>query len=246
MLIALASALSVLPPVDARACDVRVDDPAVTFPLDKIDRPALCRMAPVVNDYTTHRILPPYATPIPKPVYDFMLDHMVLSSALARKLELADYRIARVGPAAFHGDDNAGSEGVITLLYRDTTRRVYHMKGSHRGKIIPEITGEAIILLSYHVKAGADGREQIETRITTYSRLDNPVIATLVKVFHPLLRRVVNDKLAQGFFAVHRLGELMATDPELVSRQAETVPDADQADVEALRLLLLPALKRER
>ncbi|TSA01775.1 MAG: hypothetical protein D4R81_05670 [Nitrospiraceae bacterium] len=232
--------------MDARACDVRVDDPAVIFPLEKMDRPALCLMAPIVNDYTTHRIMPFYSTPISKTVYDFMLDHMALSSALARKLGLAEYRITRVGATTFQGDDGQGSEGLITLLYRDTTRRVYHMKGHHHGKIIPQITGEAVILLNYHVKTGADGREQVETRITTYSRIDNPVIAALVKIFQPFLRSVVNDKLAQGFLAVHSLGELMASDPELVYRQAEAVSDVDKADMEALRALLLPAFKRER
>ena len=236
--------LNVFSPVDARACDVRVDDPEVILPLDKMDRPALCRMAPVLNDYTTHRRIPSFQTPIPKPVYDFMLDHMVLSSALARRLGLAEYRITRAGPTAFHGDDNQGSEGVITLLYRDTTRRVYHMKGSHHGKIIPQITGEAVILMNYHVKVGADGREQVETRIATYSKIDNPVIATLVKVFQPFLRSVVNDKLTQGFLAVHSPEALMAADPLLVYRQAEAVSDADNADMEALRALLLPALKR--
>ncbi len=236
--------LSVFSATAARACDVRVDDPEVVFPLDKMDRPALCRMAPIINDYTTHRIIPSFQTPIPKPVYDFMLDHMVLSSALARRLGLAEYRIKRVGPAAFHGDDNQGAEGVVTLLYRDTTRRVYHMKGSHHGKFIPQISGEAVILLNYHVKTGADGREQVETRIATYSRIDNPVIATLVRLFHPLLRRVVNDKLAQGFLAVHSLGELMAADPEQVYRQAKTVSDADKTDMDALRGVLLPAFKK--
>ena len=81
-------------------------------------------------------------------------------------------------------------------------------------------------------------------RIMTYSKIDNPVIAALVKVFQPFLRGVVNDKLSQGFLAVHTLGELMAADPELVYRQAEAVPDANKADVDALRVLLLPALRR--
>ncbi len=231
---------------DVRACDVHVDDPEVVFPFEKMDRPSRCLMAPIIKDSTTHRIMPPYSTPVSKPVYDFMLDHIVLSSTLAHKLGLADYRIARVGPAAFHGDDNAGSEGLVTLLYRDTTRRVYHVTGNHHGKVIPQVTGEAVILLTYHGKAGADGREQVETRITTYARIDNPVIATLVKVFQPFLRNVVNDKLAQGFLAVHSLGELMAADPEQVSRQAEAVSDADKADMEALKALLLPGLKRDR
>jgi len=238
--------LSVFSSPEARACDVRVDDPEVVLPLDKMDRPALCLMAPIVNDYTTYRIMPAYSTPIPKSAYDFMLDHMALSSALARKLGLAEYRITRVGATTFQGNDGQGSEGLITLLYRDTTRRLYHMKGRHYGKVIPVITGEAIILMDYHVQTGADGREQVETRITSYSRIDNPVIAALVKIFQPFLRSVVNDKLAQGFLAVHSLGELMGADPEQVYRQAESVSDADKADMDALRALLLPAIQRAR
>ena len=221
-----------------------MDDPDVVFPLGKMDHQTLCRMAPVINDHTTHRVLPSFTTPIPKPVYDFMLDHMTLSSALARTLGLAGYRITPAGPSAFQGDDGQGSEGLITLLYQDTTRRVYHMQGRHHGLVIPLIRGEAVILLDYHVTMGADGREQVETRITIYSRIDNPVIAELVKIFQPLLRKVVNDKLAQGFLVVHSLGELMAADPEQVFRQAEALPDADKADLDVLKSLLAPALRR--
>jgi hypothetical protein len=36
----------------------------------------------------------------------------------------------------------------------------------------------------------------------------------------------------------------MGADPEQVYRQAEAVSDADKADMEALRVLLLPVLRR--
>ncbi len=222
------------------ACQVRVDDPDVSFPFEKLDRAALCRAAPIINEHTTHRIMPSFSTPVSKPMYDFMLDHMVLSSALARGLGLAKYRIAHAGTDSFQGDDGDGSEGLITLLYRDPGRRVYHMQGGHHGKVIPLITGEAIILIENRAKDGEQGRGEIETRITTYSKIDNSVIAALVKVFQPLLRSVVNDKLAQGFLVVHQLGERMAADPEEVYRQAEAIPEADKADIEALKALLKP------
>jgi hypothetical protein len=231
-------ALCDLSAAEGLACDVRVDDPKVVFPLEKMDRPTLCRLAGVVNDYTTHRILPAFQTPIQKSVYDFILDHPVLATTLARHLEVASYRVARAGPNAFQGDDGRGSEGLIELLYRDPTRRVYHMRGSHRGKVLPVITGEAIILLDYRASTSGDGRESVETRITTYSRLDNPVLATIVRALQPLLRSVVNDKVADGFLAAHKLGELMAMEPERVYRDAEGITEVDKSDVEALKALL--------
>lgn len=234
-------ALVHLSAVEGLACEVRVDDPAVVFPLEKMERPILCRLAGVVNDYTTHRILPVLQTPIQKSVYDFILDHPVLAATLARHLELASYRVARAGPNAFQGDDGRGTEGLIDLLYRDTTQRVYHMRGSHRGRLFPVITGEAIVLLTYRARIGGDGRESVETRIATYSRLDNPILAKVVRVLQPILRHVVNEKVADGFLAAHKLGELMATEPERVYRDAEATPELDKSDVEALKALLSPS-----
>jgi hypothetical protein len=112
------------------------------------------------------------------------------------------------------------------------------MKGSHRGNILPVITGEAIILLDYRAGTSGDGRESVETRITTYSRLDNPVLATIVRALQPLLRNVVNDKVAEGFLAAHKLGELMAREPERVYREAEGITEVDKNDIEALKALL--------
>ena len=205
-----------------------------------MDRQTRCRLADVVNDYTTHRILPTFRTPIQQSVHDFILDHPVLAATLARRLELASYRVARVGPNAFQGDDGRGTEGLIELLYRDPAQRVYHMRGSHRGRVFPAITGQAIVLLNYRAGIGGDGRESVETRITTYSRLDNPILAAVVRALQPILRHLVNEKVAEGFWAAHRLGELMAAEPERVSREAEAITEADKSDVEALQALLRP------
>lgn len=237
LLVALAASLGL-------ACEVTVDDPHVVFPLEKMTPEAVCRLASVVNDYSTHRVLPPVLTPIQKGIYDFLLDHPVLTALIVRNLALADYRVSRAGPDKWNADDGQGAKGLITPLYHDPTRRVYHIKGTHRGRFFPLITGEAIVMLNYHAKAGADGREHVETRIIVYSKLDNPVLAKLVRVFQPILRRVVNDKLTHAFIIVHTLGELMASDPDQVYRQVELTPEVDPADVEALRAKLLPSLKK--
>ena len=240
----VASLLFVLSSVESLACTVRVDTPEVVFPLEKMEHQALCRLAAVVNNHTTYRNVPPLLTPIQKPMYDFLVGHPVMTSVLVRNLDLAGYRIIRTGPDTFQGDDGQGAEGLITLLYADTTRRVYHVQGSHRGRLFPLITGEAIVMLNYHAKAEADGREYVETRITAYSKIDNPVLATLVKVLHPILRGVVSEKLTNAFFVVHRLGEIIAVDPERVYRRVEASSELDTADVTALRSLLLPSLKK--
>ena len=211
-------------------CPIRVEQPDVLFPVDKMAPEAVCRMAAVVNGYTTHRIDPPASVPIPKSIYDFLLDHPVLTATLVRQLSLAATRISQVGADAYQGDDGQ--------------RRVYHIKGSQRSSLFPMIAGAAVVMLNYHPKAAPDGRELVETRIIIYSKLENPYVAMLVQVLRPILQRAVNNRLTSAVLAVHRLCETIAADPERVYREADALPDVERKDSEAFRALLAPSLKK--
>jgi len=225
-------------------CPIRVEQPDVLFPVDKMAPEAVCRMAAVVNGYTTHRIDPPASVPIPKSIYDFLLDHPVLTATLVRQLSLAATRISQVGADAYQGDDGQGGEGLVTVLYQDGQRRVYHIKGSQRSSLFPMIAGAAVVMLNYHPKAAPDGRELVETRIIIYSKLENPYVAMLVQVLRPILQRAVNNRLTSAVLAVHRLCETIAADPERVYREADALPDVERKDSEAFRALLAPSLKK--
>jgi hypothetical protein len=238
--------LLVWPVAGEQDCELHSDDQRSSFPLDGMERHALCRLAGVVNDPTTSHVNPPVLTPIRKPVYDFLLDHVVLTTALVRTLGIGQYTIKQVGVQGFQGDDGHGSEGLVHLISRTSTQRVYHIKGMHHGKFFSLITGEAIVLLTSQARTGNDGKESVETRLALYSRLDNPMLATLVKVLQPFLRRVINGKLAGPFLAVHRLGELIAADPKQVYGQAETISEPDKTELNTLRALLVPSLTPAR
>ena len=231
-----------VPPVAGEQdCGLRIDDLGRSFPLDRMERHALCLLAGVVNDPTTSHVNPPIVTPVRKAVYDFLLNHVVLTAALVRTLGIGQYTIDRVGAQGFQGADGQGSEALVELLYKDSTQRVYHIQGTHHGRVFPLITGEAIVTLTSQTRSGNDRKASLETRIRVYSRLDSPMLATLVKVLRPFLRGVINGKLIGPFLAVQRLGELIAADPEQVYRQAETMVELDKAELETLRVLLMPA-----
>src|SRR2546421_12430897 len=113
-----------------------------------MERHALCRLAGVVNDPTTSHVNPPIVTPVGKAVYDFLLDHMVLTAALVRHLALGDYRVHQEGTQGFFGDDGQGSEALFDLLYLAPSQRVYHVQGSHPGNIFSLAIGESIARLT--------------------------------------------------------------------------------------------------
>jgi hypothetical protein len=227
----------------AIACTVVPEQPNVVFPVEKMDAEAVCRVAEVVNDYTTHQILPAVPVPIPKALYDFLLDHPALTAELVTGLNVGNYRVTPRAPGIFHGEDNVGGEAVLTLLYQDPGQRVYHLVGSQSGYLFP-ITGAGVVMLNYHTNMGSEGREIVDTKVTVYSRLDNRFLARLVKVLRPLLQDIVNKKLTKGVRTVHAFTEILGNDPERVYRQIEKIVSADQSEIQAFRSLMLLALKK--
>ncbi|HEY3198140.1 MAG TPA: hypothetical protein VGJ57_09005 [Nitrospirales bacterium] len=224
------------------ACTVTVELPDVDFPLEKMDGDAVCRLAEVVNDYTTYQMLPLVHVPINRSVYEFLLDHPALTSNAVRYYKFGGYVVTEISPTVFTGVDREGGEATVTLLYQDTTRRVYHLRGSQRGQVIPTITGAGILMLSYQTARGSDGREGIDTKVTVFSRLDNRFLANLVKLLRPILQGIINNKLTKGVKTVNRTTEFLAGNAEEVSRDADKfASDAGQA--RNLRAVLLSSSK---
>jgi hypothetical protein len=208
-----------------------------------MDNVAVCRIAEVVNDYTTFELVPSVDVPVQKTLYDFLLDHPPLTSNIVRYYNFGNYRVTQLAPTVFAGQDNEGGEAILTLIYRDDTRRVYHLKGSQRGYMFPLMTGAGIVMLTYHPKLTGDGRESVHTHVTVFSRLDNRFLATLVKVLRPILQRIINNKLTKGVRTVHRVTEYLTTEPEQVARDIGMFT-SNTVEAEAFRALLFANAKK--
>jgi hypothetical protein len=227
------------------ACAVSLEHSDVVLPVEKMDPAAICRLAEVVNDYTTFQLLPSVQVPISKPLYDFLLDHPALTSNAVRHYRFGGYVVTEVSPTMFTGEDKEGGEATVTLLYQDPVRRVYHLRGSQKGYVIPKITGAGVVLLSYHATLAPDGREGVDTRVTVFSRLDNRFLANLVKLIRPILQRLINDKLTRGVKTVNRLTEFMAREPQEVGRDADALA-LNRQEAQMFRTLLFQRAGQSR
>src|SRR2546428_1715166 len=121
-----------------QACEVHVGDQELGFPLDKMERQALCRLAGVVTDPTTSHVNPPVVTPVRKAIYDFLLDHMVLTAAVVAQGQLADQR---------SGQDHVVEQKVIDRFPdRSHNRRV-----DVAGRGVIDDAGQAAQGLAFHL-----------------------------------------------------------------------------------------------
>jgi hypothetical protein len=225
-------------PAQAESCHIALQHAGVTFPVERIDPAWVCRLQPIIDEFTTANKVGPIQTPLQKSVYVYLLDRPPVAAALVNRLELGLYKAETRGPGRYWGDDGEGTVGLVELVYQDPRHRLYYLEGAHHSTLLPHLTGKAVVMLSMATVKDAAGQEAVETTLVSYTRLDNRVLAGLVSLLRPLVGRTVSRKLMKGVDAVNRLGMEMRRHPDRVLFEATDPPSLPSEDVAFLKQTL--------
>ena len=115
-------------------------------------------------------------------VVDYLLDHPEFATQVTRALRLARYRIWRTADG-LNLDDGWGVTGIMTPLYGNNGLRVIYARGRYEQSVLPDIHGQAVILLRYAGGPAPNGRPALTTS-SPLCRASSPNSAT-VRVLPP-------------------------------------------------------------
>ncbi len=236
--LAMMVGLAVLLPADRAESDSCVLPPhhaGVTFPLDQVEATWACRLQPITSRYTTANKIGPMRTPLPEPIYLYLLDHPVMAAALVNRLDFGLYKAERRELKTFWATDGEGTEGIVQLVYQDRTTRIYYVEGSHDGRLLPRVTGKVVVLLRIHPVKDHHGSESIDSTLIAYLRLDNRFLSGILSLLRPLIANVVNRQVVKAFDAASRLGYAMREHPEQVLFEATDPPALPGKEVAFLK-----------
>lgn len=220
---------------EADGCTLPSQHAGVTFPVEHIGPEWACRLHPIVTNYTTANKIGPIGTPLPEAMYLYLLDRPPMAAALINRLDLGLYRAETRGSGRYWGNDGEGTEGTVELVYQDRTTRVYYLEGSHNSRLLPHLTGKAVVFLRLNAVKERNGVESVESTMVSYTRLDNRVWSGLVSLLRPLVGGTVTRKLLKGVESVNRLSRLMRLEPDRVLFEATDPPGLPDEDVVFLR-----------
>ena len=226
------------PPLPAEDCALEPSHEGIVFPVDRLSVASRCQIAAVVDGYTTLGTFGPVQTPIPRELYVHLLDHPVTLASLVRQLDIANYDVIERGEHTYWVDDGEGTRGELALSYKDDAARIYHMEGHHEGRIFPMVRAKAVVFMGILPIVGVNGQASVETVLVSYTRLNDPLLAGLVRILRPLIGDAVTRKLVRGFRVTNELGRVIADDPTLVSEQAAQIPSIDQDELQTLESYL--------
>ena len=142
------------------------------------------------------------------------------------------------------GNDGEGTEGIVQLVYHDRRSRVYYLEGTHRSRLLPNLSGKAVVFLRMGPVKDPNGLESMQNTMVAYTMLDNRVLSGLATLLRPLVGATVSRKLAKGVNVVNRLGLEMRQRPDRVLFEATDPPALSDDDVtfltQALDARVLP------
>ena len=215
-------------------CAVAAEQGGFLFPVDKLDPAARCQIGAVINGYTTAGRIGPVQTPVPSPLYEYLLDRPPLIASLTERLGLGAYQFTVRAPNQFWVNDGEGTQGLLTLVYQDPAHRIYHIDGYQEGEIFPLIRAKAVVFMNIQPVTTTEGLPAVQTSLMAYTHLDAALLAGLVRILRPMVGEAVTRKLSRGFEVTNQLGAAIAQDRGRVVRQASLVPWLSVTELQTL------------
>ena len=174
-------------------------------------------------------------------VFEYLLDHPEFATHVTRALKLARYRIWRT-PQGLGIDDGWGTIGTFELVHASQGVRLMYARGAYQQRFLPDIYGQAVVLIDYDAQPAPNGQSQINAAVSGFVKLDSRILALASKL-------ATSVASAKGEKEAHRLVRLFAkttraidADPRGVYDKVRQRSDVPSADLEGFRRLLrLPA-----
>mgnify|MGYP001597628774 CR=1 FL=1 len=228
-------------PCGAASCELPRSLRGIPLPARSLSASDACLVDSVVRDPATASTVGPAHTPLERPLFEFLLDHPEAGAELARALAVDDIVFRREGPDRFWADDKDGSAGTLRLLSKSETERLYYFDCRHEEPFYWPVRVRVVLLMSSESLPPSAGGGQNST-LAVYTRIEDPVIRTLIAVFGRVARRVVSRKAAKGMKLSSRLGAALSRRPIDALRALPAMPlgAVERKELETHLTRLLP------
>jgi hypothetical protein len=219
-------------------CPLAFEQGHMLFPVDQLTSESRCLLADVIDHPSTSGVIGPNQTPIGVELYAYLLDHPAVTAMLMQRMGMGSFEITPQGPNRYWVNDGDGAEGLLVLVFRDVHTRIYYIDGQHRSALFPTMRAKTAVFLRLVAEPATPGRSMVQTTLASYTRFEDGMLSRLLRLFQPLVTRAVNRTLTKEFSMTHRLGLLIAEQPQRVLREAAGLSEATSDDQQSLLALL--------
>jgi hypothetical protein len=170
-------------------------------------------------------------------IFEYLLDHPEFATHVTRALKFARYQIWRT-PVGLAIDDGWGTRGTFEVVYAAPGMRVMYARGVYEQRILPDIRGQAVVMIDYGAQPGPGGHSTIRTAYTGYVKLDSAILSFASKLASAVARAKA-EKEANGLARLFaKTSRAIEANPAAVYEAVRQRPDVPQRELAEFARLL--------
>jgi hypothetical protein len=207
----------------------------------QVPREARARVQPVTDDPSLAVKVEAEPFVARRDVFEYLLDHPEFATHVTRALRYARYRIWKT-PAGLGLDDGWGTVGTFELVHAGEGVRLMYARGIYQQRLLPDIHGEAVVVIDYEAHPAANGRSRIDTAVSGFVRLDSRILAIASALASSVATRKGEKEARRLVKVFAKTTRAIDADPAGVFEKVRQRPDVPARELEEFRRLLnLPA-----
>jgi hypothetical protein len=178
-------------------------------------------------------------------VFEFLLDHPEFASRVTRVLKAARYRIWREADG-LHIDDGWGTVGRFDIVQVTTGRRLLYARGVYQKRLLPDIHGEAVVMIEYGTRPGPAGQALIAAAVTGFVKLDSSMLSAAMKLVTPVARAKAQREARTFVRVFTKVSRAADEQPAALCADLAREPDVSPQDLAEFKRLLNLAEREAR
>jgi hypothetical protein len=170
-------------------------------------------------------------------IFEYLLDHPEFASHVTQTLKLARYKIWRT-PAGLSLDDGWGATGQFNVVYSARGTRVMHAVGQYKPKALPNIKGQAVVMIAYGFRPAPNGGDLVTSTVTGFVKLDSAVAAFATRLASGVAQNKADTEARRLMKVFARVSQAIQENPAGVYDRLRQRPETPQRELEEFRQLL--------
>lgn len=170
-------------------------------------------------------------------IFEYLLDHPEFATHVTRALKVARYRIWHT-PDGLFLDDGWGTKGHFEMVHAESGLRVMYARGQYEPPLLPDIRGQAVVIIEYGFRPDAERHTVVTTAVTGYVKLESHFLKAAGALVGPIAQAKA-DREARWLLKVFaRVSRAVEERPEQVYEAVRQRPDVPQQELAEFRQLL--------
>jgi hypothetical protein len=207
------------------------------FAFDGGLRPDLARLQEITSEATLAARAEAEPFVGRRAIFEFLLDQIEFTTHVTRVLRVARYRAWQTAQGLMVHDGCCALMR-LSMVQASNGARVLYARAQYQQRLLPDIYGDAVVMIEYDMKPTDDGRDLVTAAVTSYVKVDSGVVAALVK----LAMGAATDKAALESRRLVRnfahVGRAIEENPAKVFDEVRRDPGVPQVELEQFRRLL--------